>query len=31
MPKYIRNAGKPWTQQEEKKLVQFAKKICQHA
>jgi len=25
MPKYIRNAGKQWTQQEEKKLVQLAK------
>ncbi|RJQ34403.1 hypothetical protein C4556_02690 [Candidatus Parcubacteria bacterium] len=25
MPKYIRNAGKQWTSQEEKKLVQLAK------
>ena len=25
MPKYIRNAGKKWTPQEEKKLVQLAK------
>jgi len=24
MPKYIRNAGKQWTSQEEKKLVQLA-------
>lgn len=24
-PKYIRNAGKPWTPQEEKKLSQLAK------
>ena len=26
MPKYIRNAGKHWTPQEEKKLDQLAKK-----
>lgn len=26
MPKYIRNAGKPWTPQEENKLTQLAKK-----
>jgi len=25
MPKYIRNAGKQWTSQEERKLVQLAK------
>lgn len=25
MPKYIRNAGKQWTSQEEKKLVRLAK------
>ncbi|KND48644.1 MAG: hypothetical protein AB200_02875 [Parcubacteria bacterium C7867-005] len=25
MPKYIRNAGKQWTSQEEKRLVQLAK------
>ena len=25
MPKYIRNAGKQWTSQEEKKLVQLAR------
>lgn len=25
MPKYIRNTGKQWTPQEEKKLVQLAK------
>ena len=25
MPKYIRNTGKQWTSQEEKKLVQLAK------
>ncbi len=25
MPKYIRNTGKQWTAQEEKKLVQLAK------
>lgn len=25
MPKYTRNAGKQWTSQEEKKLVQLAK------
>lgn len=25
MPKYIRNAGKQWTSQEEKKLIKLAK------
>jgi len=25
MPKYIRNAGKQWTSQEERKIVQLAK------